>query len=246
MKASVLHRRAGGDRARHRGGLRRSARASAHSARSSGAAAELQGHRSRSRRRSHRARAVSSARSSCTSPSWPSPMDNKANGTSITLGQDDTQLTPSLATTKTKRSSRRRPSRADRAGRQPGGRGGRAAVREGRHGVHLRLGDAAGADHQRREQDVLPRRPQRQRPGPAGRQLHRQPHSRPKGSTILIVDDQEAYSQGLVSVMIADPHEGRHTRSTTRATTAATPARRCRTTSRRRWPRRTSTATCTS
>ena len=92
--------------------------------------------------------------------------------------------------------------RRRRAGRQPGGQRGRTAVREGRHGVHLGLGDASGADHERGEQDVLPRRPQRQRPGSEGRATTSSTTSSPRpGSTILIVDDQEAYSQGLVSVM---------------------------------------------
>ena len=48
-------------------------------------------------------------------------------------------------------------------------------VRQGRDRVRLRLGDAAGADHERQEPDVLPRRPGRRRPGPAGRELHHQP-----------------------------------------------------------------------
>ena len=101
--------------------------------------------------------------------------DNAANRTNVTLAQDDTQLTPSLAVTEDPVDHRHQRGRGDRAGRQPGGRGRRAAVRQGGDGVHLRLGDAAGARQQRQEPDVLPRRPRRRRPGPAGRQLRDQP-----------------------------------------------------------------------
>ena len=60
-----------------------------------------------------------------------------------------------------------------RTGGKPGGRSGRSAVRESRVGVHLRIGDAAGAGR-RRQHDLLPGGPRRRRPGPAGRELHRQ------------------------------------------------------------------------
>ena len=107
--------------------------------------------------------------------------DNAANHTNITLVQDDTQLTPSLAVPKTAVDRRHRTRSRRRPGRQPGGRGRRAALRQGRDGVHLGLGDDAGADDQRQEPDVLPRRPRRRRPGSAGRQLHRQPPA-PEGA----------------------------------------------------------------
>ena len=101
--------------------------------------------------------------------------DNKANGTNVTLAQDDTQLTPSLATTKTqsiisnsgrgRRSDRRAARRSRRSGRCSAGPGWRSSPARRR----------CRRWPQRREPDVLPRRPRRQRPGPAGRQLHRQP-----------------------------------------------------------------------
>ena len=66
-----------------------------------------------------------------------------------------------------------------RTGGKPGGRSGRSSVRESRVGVHLRIGDAAGTGR-RRQHDLLPGGPRRQRPGAAGRELHRQP-SAPEG-----------------------------------------------------------------
>ncbi len=44
-----------------------------------------------------------------------------------------------------------------------------------------------------------------------------------KPKAVLIIDDEEAYSTGLVAVMTPDPHQGAGSRSTTRATTATTP-----------------------
>ena len=135
-----------------------------------------------------------SASSSCTSRSWPSPTTTSANHTNVTLAQDDTQLTPSLAVTK--RQSILPPTRwrrsAPRAARRSR-RWGRSSV--GRDRVHLRFRHVAGADHGWQEPDVPPRRPQRQHPGPAGRQLRGQA-LQPKGRAVI--DDDEAYSQGLV------------------------------------------------
>ena len=62
--------------------------------------------------------------------------------------------------------------------RQPGGRGVDERVQERRSRVHLRLGDARHADGRpyRRQPHglLLPRRAERQRPGPDGRELHHQ------------------------------------------------------------------------
>ena len=99
-----------------------------------------------------------------------------------------------------------------------------------------------GADHERREPDVLPRRPERQRPGPPGRQLHHQAQAR----TGRLDDPDHRRPGGLLdraSSAVMTPILRRPaTRSTTRATTATTPARRCRATSRR-WRPRSSTRT---
>ena len=56
---------------------------------------------------------------------------------------------------------------------KPGGRSGGSLARESRVGGGLRIGDAPGTGR-RRQHDLLPGGPRRRRPGPAGRELHRQ------------------------------------------------------------------------
>ena len=127
--------------------------------------------------------------------------DNKANGTNITLVQGDTQLMPAQATTVTQQFiSNSKIVGGGRTGGQPGGRGGRAAVRSRRHGVHHRLGDEPDA-HRRRART-------RRSSGWSRATTSRARRTRTTSSStcspkaLMIVDDQEVYSTGLVSAMI--------------------------------------------
>ncbi len=160
--------------------------------------------------------------------------DNKANGTNVTLGQDDTQLTPSIATTKTQAII------ASNAVAVVGPAGSQEVEAVGplfgKAGMAFVSGSAtlpalatSGANptffRVVPDDDV-------QGPQDANYIVN---HLHPKA--VLIIDDDEAYSQGLVKVDDPDPPEGGNHGQPPDATTAPTPARRSRTRSRRWSPR---------
>ena len=134
--------------------------------------------------------------------------------------QGDTQL-PNVAeaikAAKTSRSDKR-----VLGGRRPGGQpGGSGLVRVVSSGgglaVHLRLGDAHVAHRRHAEELLLPRRAERRRPGPDCRQ--RTSSTSCTRTTSYIIDDQEAYSQGLADEVERRP-EGERV-STSSATRSA-------------------------
>ena len=73
---------------------------------------------------------------------WPSPPTTRRSAPTSRWAQDDTQLTPALATTKTAAIIASNAVAVVGPVRQPGGRGGRSGSRNGRAGGHLGLGDA--------------------------------------------------------------------------------------------------------
>ena len=176
----------------------------------------------------HRSGRRSSASSSCTSRSSPSPPTTRRNGTNVTLAQDDTQLTPSIAVTKTagdhrlERGRRRSDPRAARRSRRSARCSRKAGMAFISGSATLPALTTSGKNptffRVVPDDDV-------QGPQDANYIIN---HLHPKA--VLIIDDEEAYSQGLVNVMIADPQGGRHHGQPPDATTARTPARRSRTT----------------
>ncbi len=158
-----------------------------------------------SRRSASRARSPArwrcSGRSSCISRELALSMDNTANKTKITLVQGDTQLKPAQATTVTQQfTSNSKIVARGGPGRQPGSRGRRPADGPGGAGVHLRARRPNSTLTDRQVPDVLPGRVEgracrdRRTPTTSSSNLH------PKA--LMIVDDQEAYSTGLVTAMM--------------------------------------------
>jgi branched-chain amino acid transport system substrate-binding protein len=128
-------------------------------------------------------------------------MANKANGTAITLGQDDTGLNPSLATTKTNAII------GSKAVAAIGPAGSQEVEAVGplyaKAGMAFISGSAtlpalatSGAN-----KTFFRVVPDDDIQGPNDANYIIKHKLAPSGSTILIIDDQEAYSQGLVSVM---------------------------------------------
>ncbi len=125
--------------------------------------------------------------------------DNKANGTNVTLAQDDTQLTPSLATQKTQAIiSTNAVAAVGPAGSQEVeavgplfGRAGMAFI-SGSATLPALTTSGANATFLR----VVPN-DSIQGPQDANYVIH---HLHPKA--VLVIDDDEAYSQGLVKTMI--------------------------------------------
>ena len=104
-------------------------------------------------------------------------------GGKIKLVEGDTQLDAAQASTVgAQLPGRHEHARRRRPGRQPGSACRRADLQEGRaDAVRLRLGDGDRAD-ERQDPDVLPGRPERQRPGAHDRQL---PPPEPEGEAGL-------------------------------------------------------------
>src|ERR1700744_6255809 len=126
-------------------------------------------------------------------------MDNKANGTDVTMAQDDTQLTPSLATQKTQAIiSSDAVAAVGPAGSQeveavgpPFGRAGMAFI-SGSATLPALTTDGKNPTFLR----VVPN-DNIQGPQDANYVIN---HLHPKA--VLVIDDDEAYSQGLVKTMI--------------------------------------------
>ena len=124
--------------------------------------------------------------------------DNKANGTNVTLAQDDTQLTPSIATTKTQAII----GSSAVAALGPAGSQEVEAVGPlfGKAGLAFITGSATGVVLTTSGKNptffrVVPN------DGVQGPQDANYIITHLKPKAVLIVDDDEAYSQGLVKVM---------------------------------------------
>ena len=170
-----VHRRLREQQSSSSSGTSSAATTSAAASSSSGASSSVHG-LDRDRGPVHRPGRAARRSSSCTSRSSRSQKDNQANGTNITLVQGDTQLKPAQATTVDPAVHRElEDRRGRRTRRQPGGRGRRTAVRHapGWRSSPARRRTAALTDGKNPTFFRVVSR--RQRPGPAGRQLHRQP-----------------------------------------------------------------------
>ncbi len=129
-------------------------------------------------------------------------MANKANKTQVTLGQSDTGLNPSLATTRTKAII------ASKAVGAIGPAGSQEVNAVGplyaKAGMAFISGSATlpALTTSGKNGTFFRVVPNDNIQGPAdANYIVKHNLAGPKGSTILIVDDQEAYSQGLVTVM---------------------------------------------
>jgi len=128
-------------------------------------------------------------------------MGNKANHTQITLGQSDTGLNPSLATTRTKAII------ASKAVAAIGPAGSQEVEAVGplyaKAGMAFISGSATlpALTSSGKNKTFFRVVPNDNVQGPQDAKYIINHKLAPSGSTILIIDDQEAYSQGLVSVM---------------------------------------------
>jgi branched-chain amino acid transport system substrate-binding protein len=127
---------------------------------------------------------------------------NKANGTAITLGQDDTGLNPALATTRTNAIiASKAVAVVGPSGSQEVNAVGPLLAKAGMAGVSgsatLPALTTSGANS-----TFFRVVPDDNVQGPNDAHYIINHKLAPSGSTILIIDDQEAYSQGITAVMV--------------------------------------------